>query len=196
MDHFDLLAPIYDRLIAPPSEDYLSQFAALPVEGPVLDVGGGTGRIAAGLQDKTSSMVLLDRSRKMLLEAGNKVEFLRIAGSSDQLPFISESFERVLVVDAYHHFSDQEACMQELWRVVMPGGRLVIEEPDIQHFAVKLVALAEKLTLFTSHFVRPDKIGSALEMLGASIEIHRRDHNAWIVAEKPERLSRPLINWQ
>jgi len=184
MDHFDLLAPIYDRLIAPPSEEYLSQFAALPVEGPVLDVGGGTGRIAAGLKDQTSSMVLLDRSRKMLQEAGNKADFHRITGSSDQLPFNSDSFERVLVVDAYHHFSNQSTCLQELWRVVSPGGRLVIEEPDIDHFAVKLVALAEKLTLFTSHFERPEKIGAALETLGASIEIHRRDHNAWVVAEK------------
>jgi ubiquinone/menaquinone biosynthesis C-methylase UbiE len=185
MDHFDLLAPLYDRLIAPPTEDYLSKFASLPVQGQVLDVGGGTGRIAAGLRDKTGSMILLDRSRRMLLAAGEKTDYHRVAGSSDRLPFSTDSFERVLVVDAYHHFSNQVVSLQELWRVVAPGGKLVIEEPDIEHFAVKLIALAEKLTLFTSHFERADKIGSALENLGASIEIHRRDHNAWVVAEKP-----------
>ena len=46
----------------------------------------------------------------------------------------------------------------ELWRTLKPGGRLVIMEPDIRLFSVKLVALAEKVALMRSHFLAPAAI--------------------------------------
>ena len=47
------------------------------------------------------------------------------------------------MVDALHHVADQEATIRELWRLLKPGGRIIIEEPDIRRFEVKLLALIE-----------------------------------------------------
>ena len=45
-----------------------------------------------------------------------------------------------------------------MFRVLKPGGLLVIEEPDIRTFGVKLIAIAEKLLLMRSHFLAPEEI--------------------------------------
>jgi ubiquinone/menaquinone biosynthesis C-methylase UbiE len=88
------------------------------------------------------------------------------------------------MVDAFHHLEQQEASLRELWRVLSPEGLLIIEEPDIREFAVKLIALAEKMTLFRSHFIPAEKIAHLLRGFGAVTEIYRRKPNVWIRATK------------
>jgi ubiquinone/menaquinone biosynthesis C-methylase UbiE len=101
------------------------------------------------------------------------------------MPFPAHSFNRIIAVDAYHHFAHQQASLVELWRLLSPGGWLVIEEPDIRNFNVKLIALGEKITLFRSHFVHAEHIAAQLENLGAHTEIQRGDFNYWVSAFKP-----------
>ena len=106
---------------------------------------------------------------------------------AERLPFPADSFDRILMVDAFHHVCDQLQTAAELMRVLAPGGRLVVEEPDIGRFAVKLVALAEKLALMRSHFVRPAVIKEMFEARGGRVSIHRVPDdrlNVWLVAEK------------
>jgi demethylmenaquinone methyltransferase/2-methoxy-6-polyprenyl-1,4-benzoquinol methylase len=156
----------------------------LPIKGRLLDAGGGTGRIAARLQGQAGMVLVADLSLPMLAQALEKA-CCAVAGShTERLPFPSGTFERVIVVDAYHHLIDQAESLQEFWRVLAPGGRLIIEEPDISNFGVKLVALAEKLTFFRSHFVRAERIAQDLGALGAKIDVHRLGHNVWVVGEK------------
>jgi ubiquinone/menaquinone biosynthesis C-methylase UbiE len=184
VNHFDWLAPLYDRVIQPPDHDKLRELLRLPIDGRLLDAGGGTGRIAAQLQGQTGQIVVADGSLPMLAVALEKA-CCAVAGShTEQLPFPDGTFQRVIVVDAYHHLADQAASLGEFWRVLAPGGRLVIEEPDIHNFGVKLVALAEKLTFFRSHFVPAERIGDDLQVLGAKTEIHRVGHNVWVVGLK------------
>jgi hypothetical protein len=46
MEHFNFLSPRYDRIIQPKEPQKLIAIADLPVEGTILDAGGGNGRIA------------------------------------------------------------------------------------------------------------------------------------------------------
>ena len=87
--------------------------------------------------------------------------------------------------------SGTRISLTELWRVLMPGGRLVIEEPDIHQFPVKLVALAEKLTLFRSHFVPVEQIATHLDTFGAHTIVHRDGHTAWVIGDKPLQADLP-----
>jgi demethylmenaquinone methyltransferase/2-methoxy-6-polyprenyl-1,4-benzoquinol methylase len=184
LDHFDWLAPLYDRVIRPPENDTLSELLDLPIQGPLLDAGGGTGRIAERLRDRTGQIVVADGSLPMLAQALEKGCCEVVGSNTEELPFAECTFERVIAVDAYHHLFDQAASLREFWRVLAPNGLLVIEEPDINHFGVKLVALAEKLTFFRSHFVRAERIAEAISSLGAEVKIHREGHNVWVVARK------------
>ncbi|MBN2556119.1 MAG: methyltransferase domain-containing protein [Anaerolineales bacterium] len=182
--HFNLLAPLYDRVITAPDPSALKRAADLPVEGRLLDAGGGTGRIARLLSGFAGQIVLADASHNMLLQA----RLLDLDGAvsyTQSLPFPSGAFERIIAVDSYHHLSHQKESLKEFCRVLVPGGRLVIEEPDITLFPVKVLALAEKLALMQSHFDTAETIAGTLQKLGARVQIEREGHNVWVIADKP-----------
>jgi demethylmenaquinone methyltransferase/2-methoxy-6-polyprenyl-1,4-benzoquinol methylase len=183
-DHFSLLAPIYDRIFTHHEPERLPSLLALPTEGRLLDAGGGTGRVSASLRGLAGQIVVTDVSNGMLHEATQKNGLAPLQAHAELLPFPEASFERILVVDAFHHFCDQRQAAVELWRVLAPGGRLVIEEPNIETWPVKLIALAEWLALMGSHFYSPGEIKDMFEALSARVEVHVDQVNAWVVVEK------------
>jgi ubiquinone/menaquinone biosynthesis C-methylase UbiE len=79
------------------------QRMAAPVEGPVLELGCGTGRVALPLARHGSTVVGIDRSPSMLARARDRVRRSRqgsrvklIRGDIRQLPFPDKSFELVM----------------------------------------------------------------------------------------------------
>lgn len=88
------------------------------------------------------------------------------------------------MVDAYHHLADQARALQEMWRILAPGGRLIIEEPDIASFAVRLVALGERLLLMRSRFRSAEHIASAMERIGGEPHVLRQEQSLWVVGTK------------
>jgi ubiquinone/menaquinone biosynthesis C-methylase UbiE len=186
-DHFSFLAPFYDAFIRPVDPQELKTLAGLPVDGPLLDAAGGTGRISQFLYGQAKPLVVADFSFKMLQQAGGKDPLRPVCANTGCLPFKDGTFERVIMVDALHHVRDQQQTAGELWRVLQPGGRLVIEEPDIRTFGVKLVALAEKLALMRSRFLSPPHIATLFPFPDARQRIILKDSTAWVVVEKHDR---------
>jgi demethylmenaquinone methyltransferase/2-methoxy-6-polyprenyl-1,4-benzoquinol methylase len=148
-DPFFWLAPIYDRIFSPAGPEILSW---LELQGGevVLDIGGGTGRVAGALKEK-ARVVVVDLSPGMAVRAKKKGLMVCIA-RAEALPFPSEFADGIIVVDAFHHFRTHSLAAQEMMRVLKRGGRLFLEEPDISNLAVKLIALGEKLLLMRSRF--------------------------------------------
>ncbi|MFV9505344.1 MAG: class I SAM-dependent methyltransferase [Oscillochloridaceae bacterium umkhey_bin13] len=185
LDHFDLLAPLYDRVIGPPDPAHLRELLGLPTAGRLLDAGGGTGRVTAQLCGLAREIVLLDHSLPMLRQAQAK-GLATLKGDVARMPFPDACFDRVVVVDALHHFVDASAAIADLLRVLKPGGRLVIEEPDTQHRIVRLLALAERLALMDSHFFAAAAIREMTLAHGAQTRIVADGRfAAWLIAEKP-----------
>lgn len=181
-DHFDLLAPFYDRAMPFSRLELMLKMVALPVDGLLLDAGGGTGRIASALRPYVRQALVADFSAGMLVQAKRK-GLSAIHTPAEHLPFASGTFERIIMVDALHHVLNQAETIAELWRILRPGGRLVIEEPDVRTLIVKIVAIGEKLALMRSHFLSPPKI-AALFPPQAKIKIETEDYTAWVIVEK------------
>jgi demethylmenaquinone methyltransferase/2-methoxy-6-polyprenyl-1,4-benzoquinol methylase len=184
-DHFDLLAPIYDRVIPPPDPVRLRTLLRLPTQGRVLEAGGGTGRVSSDLVPLVGKLVINDLSRPMLNQARRKASLQPVQSTVEQLPFPNASFDRVFAVDALHHFSDHRAAIGELLRVLRPGGRMVIEEPDIKRLPVKLIALLEKLALMNSRFLTAEQIHALVASQGVQPQIGcMSDYATCIVVDK------------
>lgn len=182
-DHFDLIAGLYDRAAKfnPPAQ--LLDLLALPVNGRLLDVGGGTGHVAEVLRGLVREAVVADLSQGMLRHAADK-GLLLACTPAEHLPFASRTFDRVIMVDALHHVHNQPQTVNELWRVLAPCGKIVIIEPDIHRFAVKMIAIIEKLFLMRSHFLSADKIAALFASQNSLVRIISVEFNVWICAEK------------
>ncbi len=181
-DHFDFIAPVYARVGDYGGLSTLTRLLDLPAGGRLLDVGGGTGRVARSLRDQAGQVVLADVSLGMLRVAASLPGLQPAASASERLPFPDSSFARVLIVDALHHVENHAQTAAEMWRVLQPGGRILVIEPDIRTFGVKLIALAEKLLLMRSHFLSPAQIAALFPQ--AKTEIHAEDSSAFVVAQK------------
>lgn len=185
MDHFDLLAPIYDHVIRPRKPAQFLSLLKPKADHPlVLDAGGGTGRISQFIAGQGYQVVVVDVSHRMLEKALEKKGLSAVCAPGERMPFDAGTFDHVVMVDAFHHVIDQAQTANELYRVLKPGGRLIIEEPDVQFFAVKLIALAEKLALMRSHFFAPEEIAHFFDPSLATVTIQTEKPNAWIVVDK------------
>jgi ubiquinone/menaquinone biosynthesis C-methylase UbiE len=133
---FDAVAPLYDSWFESPlgqtvdqlEKDLLYQLASLRSSRErVLDVGTGSGHFAADLARRGLTVIGIDLSAEMLDVArskGSSVHLLR--GDAAALPLASQSFDLVLSVTALEFVADPERALQEMWRAVRPGGRLVV----------------------------------------------------------------------
>jgi ubiquinone/menaquinone biosynthesis C-methylase UbiE len=183
-DHFSLLAPFYEFFIRPKNPEKIGSLTHIPTDGIVLDAGGGTGRVAQYFRGKAAQIVIADGSFQMLREAQKKDGLQPVLSFTENLPFQSDTFDCIIMVDALHHVADQLKTSDELRRILKPGGRLIIEEPNIHVLGVKFLALAEKLALMRSHFLSPQQITALFRGNPVVTHIEFEDALAWIIVEK------------
>ncbi len=96
-----------------------------------LDVGGGTGAVAEAVSGGCPKVVVLEpheRRRTTGAKRRPTVEF--VAGQAEKIAFPDGTFDRVMASVSLHHFRDVGAALEEIRRVLSPGGRLVIFELD------------------------------------------------------------------
>lgn len=103
----------------------------------VLDVGCGAGRVTNALVG-AAQVVGLDLNLPALRRAGcEDTSAAFTQGDMGQLPFPSESFDRVWCLrfsfNALPTVDDRRRTLQELWRVCAPGGSVVVEAFNWHH---------------------------------------------------------------
>lgn len=163
--------------------DQWKRLLKLPADGILLDAGGGTGRVSKEFEGLVDQIVLMDVSQGMLRQAAS-TQLDPICSEVEATPFPSQSFDRIIVVDAFHHLKNQEIALRELWRISKYDGILLIEEPDIRLFRLKILALIEKLMLMRSHFVPPEYFKKTLSRYSAKVESLEKDPTVWVAIKK------------
>jgi ubiquinone/menaquinone biosynthesis C-methylase UbiE len=118
----------YDEL-RPADENWWEVFELLVREGDllgrrVLDIGCGTGRVAAALAERGSRVWGVEPEPEMAARAKERVSTVKVA-PAEQLPFKDGWFERA-VMWLVIHLVDRPQAFAEARRVLKPEGRLVI----------------------------------------------------------------------
>jgi ubiquinone/menaquinone biosynthesis C-methylase UbiE len=98
----------------------------------VLDLGCGTGWASRRLARIVTAgqVVGVDVADEMLRraeETSRKFGNVRFAwGSAESIPFGDDSFTKILSVESFYYYADQGKALDEVRRVMAPGGRLFI----------------------------------------------------------------------
>lgn len=95
-------------------------------QGAVLDVGCGSSRIIGALPRGSVAVDVLLRK----LRYARKFKRPLVHGSGFSLPFADASFPCVLCSQVIEHVPKESPILDELCRVLAPGGRLVLGTPD------------------------------------------------------------------
>ena len=137
-DAFDAQAATYDadmhgshaRSLYPHEIDEVKRAVEGIDSSRLLDLGCGTGALAEAVLEEIANACLacVDLSPKMLELAKE-----RLSGKADVflvdvegLPFPDSSFDAAWCNDSFHHYPDPKKAAFQMWRVLKPGGTLVV----------------------------------------------------------------------
>jgi SAM-dependent methyltransferase len=107
--------------------------------GRYLEVGCGTGADALALAARFGVEVVgVDVSGTMVEEARARGLASAVVADAAALPFEGEDFDGAWADRTFQHLAEPEAALAELVRVVGPGGRIVVVDPDYDTQVVEL----------------------------------------------------------
>lgn len=103
-----------------------------PVPGRrYVEVGAGTGASAVRLRDEhDAGVVTVDRAVTMAAAMQARGLTQCAVADAHRLPFLDDSFDGAWSDRTVQHLADPHAAIGELVRVVRPGGRIVLADPD------------------------------------------------------------------
>lgn len=96
----------------------------------LLDAGCAWGYGTRFFTDKARSVTGLDPNGEAVEVARQRYpDITFVEGSLEHTEFESEAFDAILCLDVLEHVEDDRQSLGELWRILKPGGRLVLSVP-------------------------------------------------------------------
>ena len=127
----------------------------------ILDIGCGSGMLLYQFHKAFKQLVGLEYSEHRLKQAEinlDEHDFVAIQGSAENMAEIdSNSIDRIISADTIEHIPDVYTAASEMFRVLKPGGTLVINTPNIAFIKKRLLLL---LGRFPSTSQKNEGIGS------------------------------------
>ena len=107
----------------------------IPKDAEILDIGCGGGKTISRLLKKApeghvygidSSFRAVDFSWRLNEEAIRDGRCQIVEGSAEALPFDDNRFSLVIAEETFYFWKDPAACLKEIYRVLKPGGQLLL----------------------------------------------------------------------
>ncbi len=137
--YFDQVAPEWNKMRTSFfSEDVREKaYAVANVHAGQLaaDIGAGSGFISEGLAKRGLRVIAVDQSDAMLTELGKRIAGIdgRL-GNEDALPIPAMTVDYAFANMYLHHVENPQGAIQEMARIVKPGGKVVITDLDEHTF--------------------------------------------------------------
>lgn len=146
MNYYDGIATGYNELHEEEQRKKLAIIIPLIEEGPVLDVGCGTGFSLDSIHEATGKTCAgIEPSAGMIAQYKGTHELLR--APAEDIPFPDEQFATCISVTAIQNFKDIPLGVEEMRRVTKKRGRLIIsclkKSPKIRYVTETLSELLD-----------------------------------------------------
>jgi len=195
---FDQWADTYDGWVLSDDPVYfrydavLARVLALSGAAPgkrILDIGTGTGNLAAHLLDLGAEVVGLDPSQKMLdrasvkLEGRPGIELKRVEEPFLEIPYGDGSFDAVVSTYAFHHVhpGKKPACIIEMMRVLKPGGAWVVGDLIFQSEDDETKVVEAYDWMEDEYFARIEDLLPVFRSLGMKLKSEQYTMITWVV---------------
>ncbi|MBI4436584.1 MAG: methyltransferase domain-containing protein [Candidatus Omnitrophica bacterium] len=127
---------------------YLRTLGGIEKGKAVLEVGCGVGTFTEKLTEEGVRLTAIDILPDFVQKAYRRINQQAHCVVADAMvtPFCAETFDAVVGSSILHHLN-AEAALKEFWRVLRPGGRLALAEPNMlnpQIFVMKNVPAVKR----------------------------------------------------
>lgn len=181
MNFFSIIAPIYEFIHFGSSRtaERIRKLVNFYNTDRVLDLGGGTGRVARHFIDDVGKVFVADSSEAMTRVCKKHTGLECALTNAESLPFENEFFDKVIMVDAFHHFSDRDKVIKEVKRVLKSEGKVVISEFNPRVLLGSIIEKIETLLRLGSTFFAPDSLKDFWEARGFKVELHDAEKGSY-----------------
>ena len=208
LDRKTTIAQVFARAAAgyqhithfPPLGRRLVELAGIPAGARVLDVATGRGAILFPATERVGAhgeVIGVDISPGMVNETGAAVARLGLRNVSVQqmdaeaLDFPGAAFDFVLCGFALQFFPHLERALAEFWRVLAPGGRVVVstwgaDDERWAFYPALRAAYGARVKLQSQSFERPESLEQIFGAAGFAEVSIRVEPFDWICAEAEE----------
>ena len=148
-DNYDLMNDLMSFGIHRLWKRYAINMAGLLPGQQVLDLASGTGdlaRLMAGRVGPQGQVILSDinaamlgNGRARLLDSGIAGNVVFAQADAEQLPFADNSFDLVTMAFGLRNVTDKQRALESMFRVLKPGGRVLVLEFSKPAAAIKPV---------------------------------------------------------
>ena len=155
--------------------------ADLPRASTVLAIGCEEAFLAPQLADYSADVTVLDTSGTQIAQLARRfpeISFLR-HNPANPLPFAHGTFDAIWCCEYLDRVFDPARALHEMYRVLKPGGRLLVTVPDHGRVRTMLIALFNWEGHFAPenprirHFTRQTLVKLAREVGFSDIEVAR-----------------------
>jgi ubiquinone/menaquinone biosynthesis C-methylase UbiE len=161
---------------------------AVPRSSNVLDVGCGTGEMAAKLMRRGYGVRGLDIAEPMIRHARDRWASDRFqVGDIEHLPFADNTFDAAVCLGIIEYLDPDERALREIWRVLKPGGRAVVSTSNaisplhlMDRVLVVLTAPARRLYYLVRRWRRGRQDPDPLHQLSRKVAGRRYSRWRWL----------------
>lgn len=137
-----------DRVARTKALEILPFFNGMAMDGEILDVGAGSGAVAAGFMEQfpAAKATLMDipevlRCTRQIMNARGMEERVRYCPANilEDWPVNGECFDLVILSNIVHAYAEEEisAVLQKASQTLKPGGIMVVHDFFLEHYPAK-----------------------------------------------------------